>query len=296
MSDTNKVLKLGVPKGSLEDATIRLFERAGWKIRKNARSYFPDINDKEISASLCRSQEIGGHVYAGVFDAGIAGLDWLKEYELDDKVEHIADLVYSKNSNQPCRWVLAVAGDSSYNKPQDLQGKRVATELQGFAARYFASLGVDVEIFYSWGATEAKIVAGLADAILEVTETGSTIRAHGLKIIDEVMQSHPIFIANKEALRDPFKKAKIEQITMLLQGALKAEGLVGLKMNVPASAIEAVVAMLPALNSPTVSHLRDSAWLSVETIIESGLVRDLIPKLRKAGAEGIIEYALNKVI
>ena len=295
-AETTPIIKLGVPKGSLEEATINLFERAGWKIRKHTRNYFPDINDPEIAASLCRVQEIGSYVAAGVLDAGITGLDWLVEREHEDKVVRVADLVYSKTSNRPCRWVLAVAGDSPYQKPQDLAGKRIATEVEGLTRRYFTKAGVDVEVFYSWGATEAKVVEGLADGIVEVTETGTTIRAHGLRIIDEVMRSYPVLIVNKDAWQDPRKRAKVEQLNLLLQGALRAENLVALKMNAPAANLDAILEMLPSLNSPTVAPLRDTRWLSVETVVQIDVVRDLIPCLRQAGAEGIIEYGLNKVI
>ena len=277
--ESQAILKLGVPKGSLEDATINLFERAGWKIRKHTRNYFPEINDPEISASLCRVQEIGGYVAAGILDVGIVGLDWLHEVEHDKDVQIISELAYSKTSCRPCRWVLAVAGDSPYQKPQDLAGK-----------------GIDGDIFYSWGATEAKVVEGLADGIVEVTETGTTIRAHGLRIIDEVMSSYPVLIANREAWADPRKRVKIEQIDLLLQGALRAENLVAIKMNAPADRLDAILQMLPSLNSPTVSPLQNEKWLSVETVVNIDVVRDLIPRLRQAGAEGIIEYALNKVI
>lgn len=296
MSAEKPIIKLGVPKGSLEEATINLFERAGWKIRKHTRNYFPDINDPEITASLCRVQEIGEYIEAGVLDVGITGLDWLAERKHDDKVVRVADLVYSKTSNRPCRWVLAVAGDSPYQKAADLAGKRIATELEGLTRRYFRTMGVDVDVFYSWGATEAKVVEGLADGIVEVTETGTTIRAHGLRIIDEVMVSYPVLIANKDAWQNPAKRAKIEQLDLLLQGALKAENLVALKMNAPAGNLAVILEMLPSLNSPTVSPLRDERWLSVETVVQIDVVRDLIPRLRAAGAEGIIEYALNKVI
>lgn len=295
-AESQTVLKLGVPKGSLEDATINLFERAGWKIRKHTRNYFPDINDPAIAASLCRVQEIGGYIEAGILDLGIVGLDWLMECGLEDKVVRVADLVYSKTSNRPCRWVLAVAGDSPYQSPRDLEGKRIATELKGLTSRYFERLGINVNIFYSWGATEAKVVEGLADGIVEVTETGTTIRAHGLRIIDEVMCSYPVLIANRDAMNHPVKRAKIEQITLLLEGALRAESLVAIKMNAPADNIDAILGMLPSLNSPTVSPLQDTRWLSVETVVNIDVVRDLIPRLRQAGAEGIIEYALNKVI
>lgn len=289
-------LKLGIPKGSLEEATIQLFDKAGWKIRKHERNYFPEINDPQISVSLCRVQEIGDYVARGILDAGITGLDWLEEGEHLPKVTRLADLVYSKNSHRPCRWVLAVAGDSPYTKPQDLQGKRIATELKGLTRRYFEKLGIETDIAYSYGATEAKVVEGLADGIVEVTETGTTIKAHGLKIIDEVMLSYPVFIANPEAMANAFKQKKLEDIVLLLQGALRAENLVALKMNAPAENLDVILEMLPALNSPTLSPLRDKKWFSLETVVNSNLVRDLIPRLKSAGAEGIIEYSLNKVI
>ncbi len=290
------ILKLGIPKGSLEDATISLFERAGWKIRKHHRNYFPDINDSEINASLCRVQEIGNYVVDGILDAGLAGLDWLKETGAYDQLVKVSDLVYSKTSNRPARWVLAVAGDSPIEKPEDLAGKRIATELEGITKDYFVQKGIDVSVFYSWGATEAKVVEGLADGIVEVTETGTTIRAHGLRIIDEVMSSNTVFVCSQEAWNNPEKRRKIEQIDLLLQGALHAESLVCIKLNAPADNLNAILDKLPALNSPTVSPLRDAKWCSVETVVSVDLVRDLIPKLRTAGAEGIIEYALNKVI
>lgn len=291
---SNPILKLGIPKGSLEDATIDLFERAGWKIRKHVRNYFPDINDPEINTSLCRVQEIPHYVQDGILDVGLTGLDWIKETEAD--VQIISHLVYSKTSNRPARWVLAVAGDSPYQTPQDLAGKRIATELLGVTKRYFEGLGVPVNVNYSWGATEAKVVEGLADAIVEVTETGTTIKAHGLRVIAEVMESNAVFITSKAVWDNPEKRRKIEQIDLLLQGALRAQSLVCLKMNAPAETLDAILDLLPSLNSPTVAGLRSSQWLSVETVVNTSLVRDLIPQLRAAGAEGIIEYALNKVI
>lgn len=289
-------LKLGLPKGSLEAATIGLFEAAGWKISIHTRNYFPDINDPQISVSLSRAQELGGYVARGVLDAGITGMDWLEESGRADEVIRLTELVYSKNSTRPCRWVLAVAGDSPYRRPQDLAGRRIATELQGVTRKYFESLGIPVEIFHSWGATEAKIIEGLADGIVEVTETGATIAAHGLRIIDEVMISCPLIIANPCAFKNPVKRAKIDQIALLLEGALRARNLVALKMNAPAASLSLILEMLPALNSPTISPLRDENWLSLETVVNTDLVRDLIPRLRAVGAEGIIEYSLNKVI
>lgn len=290
------ILKLGLPKGSLEEATIALFDKAGWKIRRNSRNYFPEIDDPALEISLCRVQEIGDYVARGILDAGIAGLDWLRESGALDKVVRVADLVYAKSSIRPSRWVLAVQGGKGIEKPEDLAGKRIATELPRLAGGYFKERGIDVEIFYSYGATEAKVVEGLADGIVEVTETGATIAAHGLKIIDEVMLSFPVLAANPAAWQNPAKREKLEQIRLLLEGALAAYNLVALKMNAPAGKLPAILDMLPSLNSPTISPLRDEAWVSLETVVETGVVRDLIPRLREAGAEGIIEYSLNKVI
>lgn len=295
-SKSEQVLKLGLPKGSLEEATIKLFEKAGWKIRKHERNYFPEINDPQISVSLCRVQEIGEYVARGILDAGITGMDWLEEGGHAHEVLKLAELLYSKSSHRPCRWVLAVAGDSPYTRPEDLRGKRIATELRGLTRKYFDRLGIEAEISYSYGATEAKVVEGLADGIVEVTETGTTIRAHGLKIIDEIMVSCPVFIANPLAMENSFKLRKTEDIVLLLKGALRAENLVALKMNAPADNLQTILDLLPALNSPTLSQLSDPKWYSLETVVDSSLVRDLIPVLKSAGAEGIIEYSLNKVI
>ncbi len=287
-------LKLGVPKGSLQDATVRLFARAGWKINVNGRSYFPEIDDEQIDCSICRAQEMSRYVENGTLDAGITGRDWILEN--DSEVVYVEELVYSKVSTRPARWVLAVAKDSGIKEVSDLAGKRIATEMVNFTKRYFQEQGVPVEVHFSWGATEAKVVNGLADAIVEVTETGSTISAHGLKIIKELMQSTTQLIANKKAWEDPEKRRKIEQIALLLKGALRAEKLVALKMNVPKIRITDVVEVLPSLNAPTVAPLYNSDWFSVETVVDESQVRDLIPELMRKGAEGIIEYALNKVI
>ena len=288
------VLKLGIPKGSLEEATLNLFARAGWKISMRHRNYFPEVNDPELAIRLCRPQEMPRYVSDGVLDAGLTGKDWIMENNVN--VQLVTDLVYSKLSNRPARWVLAVAGDSPYQKPEDLAGKRVATEIMGLTERYFKERNIPVKVEYSWGATEAKVVEGLADAIVEVTETGTTIRAHGLRIIDEVLVTNTQFIANPAAWADSAKRAKIEQITMLLQGALRAESLVGLKMNAPVAGLDAILAAVPALNSPTIAHLQDKNWVSLEIVVGTDVVRDLIPALVKAGAEGIIEYPLNKVV
>lgn len=287
-------LKLGIPKGSLEEATINLFARSGWKIRSHSRNYFPEINDPEISVSLARAQEIPRYVSDGVIDVGLSGKDWILENKADVVV--VADLIYSKVSARPARWVLAVGGDSPYTEPRDLQGKRVATEIMGVTQNYFAEKGVGVKVEYSWGATEAKVVEGLVDAIVEVTETGSTIKAHGLRIIAEVMETNTQLIASRAAWADPWKRKKIQQIELLLQGALRAESLVGLKMNVPTAKLDDVLGILPSFTSPTVAHLQNPEWVALEILVDVGTVRDLIPTLKDKGAEGIIEYSLNKVI
>ena len=290
----NAILKLGIPKGSLQNATVELFRRSGWKIDVNGRSYFPEINDDNIECALCRAQEMSRYVENGTMDAGLTGKDWIAENK--SNVHVVADLVYSKVSARPARWVLAVPFDSPARKPEDLAGKKIATELVAFTKNYFAERGVPVTVEFSWGATEAKVVSGLADAIVEVTETGSTIKAHGLRIIHELMQTNTQLIANHESWKNPEKREKIEQIALLLQGALLGEKLVGLKMNVPDACLEKVVALLPSLNAPTVASLYKSTWYSVETVVNTHVVRELIPVLMKNGAEGIIEYPLNKVI
>jgi len=290
----NTILKLGIPKGSLQNATVELFRRSGWKIDVNGRSYFPEINDDNIECALCRAQEMSRYVENGTMDAGLTGKDWIAENR--SNVHVVADLVYSKVSARPARWVLAVPFDSPARKPEDLSGKKIATELVGFTKNYFAERGVPVTVEFSWGATEAKVVSGLADAIVEVTETGSTIKAHGLRIIHELMQTNTQLIANHESWGNPEKRDKIEQIALLLQGALLGEKLVGLKMNVPDFCLEKVVSLLPSLNAPTVASLYKSTWYSVETVVNTHVVRELIPILMKNGAEGIIEYPLNKVI
>ena len=288
------LLKLGIPKGSLQNATIALFKRSGWNINVNGRSYFPEIDDSSIKCAICRAQEMSRYVEDGTMDAGLTGKDWIAENESDIKV--VADLIYSKVSSRPARWVVAVPYDSKVEKIEDLAGKKIATELVGHTKRYFEKNGITVDVEFSWGATEAKVVSGLADAIVEVTETGSTIRAHGLRIIHEMMETNTQIIANHAAWQDTAKRGKIEQIALLLQGALRGEKLVGLKMNVPKEKIEAVMALLPSLNAPTVSPLYQSDWFALEAMMETGVMRDLIPKLIKAGAEGIIEYPLNKAI
>jgi len=287
-------LKFGIPKGSLQKATIGLFEKSGWKITVNDRSYFPDINDPEIECALCRAQEMSQYVENGTLDAGLTGRDWIEENESD--VVMVDDLVYSKVSQNPARWVLAVPAGSDIKTLEDLQGKKIATELVNFTRKFFEEKNIDVKISFSWGATEAKVVSGLADAIVEVTETGSTIRAHGLKIIHGLMETNTQLIANREAYQDEWKKQKISQIILLLKGALRAENMVALKMNILKQNLEEIIKILPSLNAPTIAGLHHSGWISVETVVDARLVRDLIPRLMHAGAQGIIEYALNKVI
>ena len=287
-------LKIGIPKGSLENATIELFKKSGWKITTSSRSYFPSIDDDELTCVLARAQEMPRFVENGSLDVALTGKDWILEN--NSIVEVVCDLIYSKTTARPARWVLVVKDDSPIKRLEDLEGKKIYTELVGFTRNYFSSRNINVEVEFSWGATEAKVVEGLADAIVEVTETGSTIKAHGLKILYDLLETNTQLIANKESWQDPWKKEKIEQIALLLQGALRADGMVGLKMNVPKDKLEAVVKLLPSITAPTISNLYQSDWFSVETVIAEKLVRELMPKLLKIGAEGIIEYSLNKII
>jgi ATP phosphoribosyltransferase len=287
-------LKLGIPKGSLEANTVDLFKRAGWNITYDSRSYFPDVDDEELSCTLVRAQEMSRYVEDGTLDLGLTGHDWIIENDSD--VVAVQDLIYSKRSARQARWVLVVREDSPILSLQDMQGKRVSTELVNFTRRFFAARDIQVHVEFSWGATEAKVVDGLVDAIVEVTETGSTLRANNLKIIHELMKTNTQLIANRAAWEDPWKRQKIEQIRMLLNGSLEAMGKVGLKMNVARVNLERLVRVLPSLKAPTISGLHSQDWLAVETIVGSGAVRDLIPLLKEAGAEGIIEYPLNKVI
>lgn len=294
MEKNMKQLKLGLPKGSLEKATIELFEKAGWLIKPKSRNYFPEIDDPELACSICRPQEMSRYVESGMLDAGITGKDWTMENQSEAVI--VSDLIYSKVSRKPTRWIIAVSGDSDITCIEDLEGKKVATELVNVTKRFFAEKKINVNIEFSWGATEAKVVSGLADAIVEVTETESTIRAHGLRIIYELMESNTQFIANKDAWDDPWKREKIENIAMLLQGSLNADRIVGLKMNVSQEKLDNIIELLPSLNAPTVANLYHTDWFSVETVVSEDVVRDLIPALKKSGAEGIIEYHLSKVI
>lgn len=289
-------LKLGIPKGSLEAATLSLFKQADWIISPRSRNYFPSINDPDISCALVRSQEMAPYVANGTLDLGLTGHDWILETESENEVEEICELVYSKSSDQPCRWVLVVPKDSPIQRVEDLEGKKISTELVSFTKRYLAEKGINAKVEFSWGATEAKVVEGLVDAVVEITETGSTIRAHGLRIVCDILHTETRLIANREAMQDPWKRAKIDQIATLLQAALRARKKVALKMNVPADQLEQVVGMLPSLHAPTVSHLFDQEWLAVETVVNMGEVRELIPRLKAAGAEGILEYELRKMV
>jgi ATP phosphoribosyltransferase len=287
------ILTLGVPKGSLQESTIKLFGKAGYKISVRGRSYRPSIDDPEIECLMFRAQEIARYVERGVLDVGLTGKDWIVENDAD--VFEIEDLVYSKNTSKAYRWVVAVPEDSDIHSPQDLEGKRIATELVQATRQYLAKHGVSAEVEYSWGATEIKAPL-LVDAIVEGTETGSSLRANRLRIVDTVTESTTKLIANRQAWADPWKRAKIEHLAILLKGALEAEGQVGLKMNVPRAKLGEVSSQLPALHTPTISNQTDPEWVALEVIIDETVVRDLIPKLKLAGATGIIEYPLNKVI
>ena len=295
-----RVLRLDLPKNSLEQATIELFRKAGWKISTSERSYFPSIDDPDIRCALVRPQEMPRYIAGGTLDAGVTGKDWIVENAVDLHV--VDDFMYSKASLRPTKWVLAVPADSPVRRAEDLAGKRIASEMVHFTERYFRERNIDVEVEFSWGVTEAKAADGLVDAIVEVTETGSTIRAHGLRIVAELLESNPQLVASHEAWSDPWKREKIEQISLLLRGGMSAETLVGIKLNVRKKDVEPVVAMIPSITAPTVSNLYPTAnlhgeqWFSVESVITEATVRDLIPKLIRAGAVGIVEYPLNKVI
>src|SRR3972149_2386898 len=293
-------LKLGLPKGSLQTATIELFKKSGWKISGIDRSYFPSIDDPLLRCRVIRAQGMSRYVANGTLDPGLTGRDWIDETARALPV--VAELVYAKTSFRPVRWVLAVPQDSPVKRIEDLKGKRIATEMVNFTRRLFGEKKIPVEVEFSWGATEAKAVEGLVDAIVEVTETGRTIRAHGLRIVAELLESSPQLIANKQAWQEPWKREKIEQIRLLLQGALAAENKVGIKMNVAEKDLDKIVQLIPSLTAPTIASLYPTTalhgvkWFSVESVITENVVRDLIPKLIQNGAVGIIEYPLNKVI
>jgi ATP phosphoribosyltransferase len=292
-------LKLGIPKGSLQEATIQLFARAGFNVYVSSRSYFPTIDDPEIECMLIRAQEMARYVSDGVLDAGLTGLDWIAEHEAGDGttgvIEPVADLVYAKQSFGKVRWVLAAPEDSDIKSPKDCEGKTIATELVRATKAYFARQGIGVHVEFSWGATEVKPPM-LADAIVEVTETGSSLRANRLRIIDTVMESNTQLVANRTALADAWKRTKIENIALLLRAAIEAQGRVGLMLNVRRTDLPKLLSLLPALQRPTISALADDEWVAVNTIIEERTVRDLIPRLKTAGGEGIVEYPLNKIV
>jgi len=287
-------LKLGIPKGSLQEATIKVFGRAGFKIYVSSRSYFPSIDDKEINPVLLRAQEMSRYVEDGALDCGITGADWVLENR--SKVVSLADLIYAKQSSVKVRWVLAVLEKSKLKSVKDLKGKRIATEIVHVTKNYLKKNKVKADVEFSWGATEAKVADGLVDAVVELTETGSSLRANGLRIIATICESTTQFIANQEAFNDPWKRNKMDQIVMLLQGALAANNMVGLKLNVEKKNLKKILNFLTSLKNPTVSPLSQENWLAVETVIDEGIVRSMIPKLKNAGAEGIIEYSLNKLI
>lgn len=289
-----QVLRLGLPKGSLQQSTFELLHRAGYNFSVSERSYFPSTDDDELTAMLVRAQEMARYVMDGVFDAGITGKDWV--VETDSDVEPVADLIYSKASMRPVRWVLAVPEDSDIKTVHDLQGKRIATEVVNITRKWLAKYGVDADVEFSWGATEAKC-PDLVDAIVEVTETGSSLRANKLRVVEVLMESNTQLIANRKSWSDPWKRRKIENIALLMQGAIRAEGRVGLKLNAHREDADAIIDLLPALRMPTVSPLANGAdWVAIETVIEERQVRRLIPELKRAGAEGIIEFELNKII
>ena len=297
MTTSNTPLRLGIPKGSLQEATIHLFARAGFNVYTSSRSYFPTIDDPEIECMLIRAQEMARYVADGVLDAGLTGQDWIAEHEAatGNGVVAVADLVYAKQSFGKVKWVLATPEASRFERPQDLDGATVATELVRVTERYFQRLGVRVQVEFSWGATEVKPPV-LADAIVEATETGSTLRANRLRTLDTVMESNPQLIANERAYEDEWKRTKIQNLALLLNAAIEAQGRVGLMLNVPRGSLEAIIAVLPALQRPTVSSLSDPEWLAVNTIVEERTARDLIPRLKAAGAQGIVEYPLNKIV
>ncbi len=289
----SKILKLGIPAGSLQEATGELFRRAGYKITFSSRSYYPTIDDDEIECLLIRAQEMARYVQDGVLDAGLTGHDWVVETGAD--VHEVAELMFSKTSRRPVRWVLAVPEDSPVKSVKDLEGKRIATEAVGLATRFLQEHGVEAKVEFSWGATEVK-PPKLVDAIVEVTETGSSLRANNLRIVAEVLQSTTRFIANRGAYADPWKKQKIDDIALMLKGAMAAEGKVGLMMNVPRANLAQVLSILPALLKPTIADLSDRDWVDVTTIIDESIVRNIIPRLKMTGARGIVEYPLTKII
>ena len=289
----SKILRIGLPKGSLQESTLKLFRKAGYHINVSSRSYYPSFDDPEIEAMLIRAQEMAGYVENGIIDCGLTGRDWIMEQNVE--VHEVAELIYAKEGLRPVKWVIAVPNDSKIKTVKDLNGKRIATELVGFTRRFLKSRGVKAEIDFSWGATEVK-PPHLADAIVELTETGTSLRANNLRIVETILESSTRFVSNKKAWQDRWKRQKMENIVLLLKGALAAEEKVGLKMNAPSKSLKRIITLLSAMHSPTISALSDEGWYALEVIINEKHVRDLIPKLKMAGASGIVEYPLNKVI
>jgi len=293
MRSKKKILRIGLPKGSLQESTLKLFRKAGYHISVSGRSYYPVFDDVEIESMLIRAQEMARYVESGILDCGLTGYDWIMDQAAD--VKEVAELIYAKEGFKPVRWVVAVPNDSKIRSIKDLNGKRIATELVGFTARYLRSKKVKAQIDFSWGATEVK-PPYLADAIVELTETGTSLRANNLRIIETMLESSTRFISNKKAWRDSWKQEKMKNIVMLLEGALAAEDKVGMKMNVASKDLKKVMSLLPSMHSPTISALSDEGWYDLDVVIDEKTVRDLIPRLKKAGASGIVEYQLNKVI
>ena len=289
----NRVLNIGLPKGSLQDSTLHLFRKAGFPINVGARSYIPSIDDPELSGLLIRAQEMARYVQDGILDVGLTGRDWVLEQNA--RVREVCPLLYARGGLRPVRWVVAVPNDSPIRRLQDLQGKRIATELVQFTRRYLKENGIEAQVEFSWGATEVK-APRLADAIVELTETGSSLRANNLRVVETILESTTVLIANRDSWKDPWKRQKIENIAMLLQGALRAEENVGLKMNVGRADLDRILRVLPAMQNPTISTLSEAGWFSLEVIVDEKTVRELIPVLKKEGASGIVEYPLNKVI
>jgi ATP phosphoribosyltransferase len=293
MRSKNKILRIGLPKGSLQESTLKLFRKAGYHISVSGRSYYPVFDDQEIESMLIRAQEMARYVESGILDCGLTGYDWIMDQAAD--VKEVAELIYAKEGLKPVRWVIAVPNESRIRSLKDLNGKRIATELVGFTSRYLKSKKIKAQIDFSWGATEVK-PPHLADAIVELTETGTSLRANNLRIIETVLESSTRFVSNKKAWQDKWKQEKMKNIVMLLRGALAAEDKVGLKMNAPRNDLKKVMSLLPSMHSPTISALSDEGWYDLDVVIDEKTVRDLIPKLKKAGASGIVEYQLNKVI
>lgn len=289
-------IRLGLPKGSLQESTLSLFQKAGFKVSVSSRSYFPFIDDEEITPVLLRAQEIGRYVYDGALDCGITGEDWVRDNGVFDDIVKVVELQYAKQTKNRVRWVIAVDNDSEINSIADLSGKRIATELVNVTKEFLNKNGINADIEFSWGATEVKVKTGLVDAIVDITETGASLKANNLRIVDTICYSNTVLIANKEAWEDDFKRRKIESIALLLEGALRSDGKVGIKFNIKRADLPNIESLIPAITKPTISNLTDENWVAVESIMDENCVKSLIPQLKQMGAEGIIEYPLNKVV